>query len=131
MAIKETTNHIRKLLGHITHDLEKADSGNKAAAQRVRTGTVKLEKLAKLYRKESIQFDKKNKGTKKPSAKKSTSSMKAKKSTAAPKAKISKLKAKSKTHRPSARAFSVKKKSSSKKMSRKKGANKSWLGKLF
>lgn len=54
MALKETTKQLKDLLNHIVHDVEKADGGNKAAAQRVRTGTVKLEKVAKRYRKESI-----------------------------------------------------------------------------
>ena len=37
-----------------TSDLTKAVGGNKAAAQRVRVNTVALEKVAKLYRKESV-----------------------------------------------------------------------------
>lgn len=70
MALKDTVKHLKDLLNNIVHDLEKADGGNKAASQRVRTGTVKLEKIAKLYRKESIKSEKANKGTKKPAAKK-------------------------------------------------------------
>ena len=66
MSLKETVNHLRELLSNITSDLEKADGGNKAASQRVRTGTVKLEKVAKVYRKESISNEKKTKGQKKP-----------------------------------------------------------------
>ena len=69
MALKDTYKHLRDLLVGITHDLEKAEGGNKAASQRVRTGTVKLEKVAKLYRKESIKAEKLTKGTKKPSKK--------------------------------------------------------------
>jgi hypothetical protein len=65
MAIKDTFKHLKDLLVAITHDLDKAEGGNKAASQRVRTGTVKLEKLAKLYRKESIKSEKQTKGTKK------------------------------------------------------------------
>jgi hypothetical protein len=67
MSIKETYKHLRDLLNHVVSDLEKSENGNKAASQRVRTGTVKLEKLAKMFRKESISFEKKNKGQKKPS----------------------------------------------------------------
>lgn len=63
---------MKDLLNNITNDLQKADGGNKAASQRVRTGTVKLEKVAKLYRKESIKTEKSTKGTKK-TAKKSAS----------------------------------------------------------
>ena len=70
MALKDTIKHMRDLLHHIVHDLEKADGGNKAASQRVRTGTVKLEKVAKHYRKESIKGEKVTKGTKKSPAKK-------------------------------------------------------------
>jgi len=69
MAIKETYKHLKDLLVAITHDLDKAEGGNKAASQRVRTGTVKLEKIAKLYRKESIKSEKTTKGTKKPAKK--------------------------------------------------------------
>lgn len=69
MAIKETYKHLKDLLVAITHDLDKAEGGNKAASQRVRTGTVKLEKVAKLYRKESIKTEKQTKGTKKPAKK--------------------------------------------------------------
>lgn len=72
MAIKDTYKHLKDLLLAITHDLDKAEGGNKAASQRVRTGTVKLEKVAKLFRKESIKSEKQTKGTKRP-AKKSAS----------------------------------------------------------
>lgn len=67
MALKNTTNKLKQLLGDAVINLEKAEGGNKAAAQRVRTGTIKLEKIAKLYRKESIAEEKKGKG--KPKAK--------------------------------------------------------------
>ena len=66
MSLQSTTKELRDLLSQLTHDLEKADGGNKAASQRVRTGTVKLEKVAKRYRKDSISTEKKTKGTKKP-----------------------------------------------------------------
>ena len=69
MAIKETFKNLKDLLISITHDLDKAEGGNKAASQRVRTGTVKLEKVAKLYRKESIKTEKQTKGTKKTAKK--------------------------------------------------------------
>lgn len=49
---------MRSLLECIQGDLEKAEAGNKAAAQRVRTCTIKFEKAAKSYRKESIKADK-------------------------------------------------------------------------
>ena len=69
MALKDTVKHMRDLLASVVHDLEKADGGNKAASQRVRTGTVKLEKIAKTYRKESIKTEKATKGQKKPAKK--------------------------------------------------------------
>jgi len=68
MALKNTVKGIQDLLSSITSDLQKAENGNKAASQRVRTGTIKLEKIAKVYRKESISDEKKNKGKKAPKA---------------------------------------------------------------
>ena len=65
MALKETTNQLQALLEGVTKDLEKGSRGNKAASQRVRTGTVKLEKIAKLYRKQSVANEKVMKTTKK------------------------------------------------------------------
>lgn len=64
MALKETVNQLQDLLECVTKDLEKGVKGNKAASQRVRTGTVKLEKIAKLYRKQSVAFEKTSKGKK-------------------------------------------------------------------
>lgn len=66
MSLKDTFKQMRELLSNITQDLEKSENGNKAASQRVRTGTVKLEKTAKMFRKESISSEKKSKGQKKP-----------------------------------------------------------------
>ena len=69
MALQDTIKEVRSLLSGLTIDIEKAANGNKAASQRVRTATVKLEKVAKRYRKESIKAEKS--GTfKKPAAKK-------------------------------------------------------------
>ncbi len=67
MSLKDTFKQMRELLANITLDIEKSENGNKAASQRVRTGTVRLEKIAKLFRKESIASEKKNKGQKKSS----------------------------------------------------------------
>jgi hypothetical protein len=64
MGLKETTDHVRHLLVELVKDLDKATRGNKAAAQRVRTKTIKLEKVAKNYRKESISAEKKEKSPK-------------------------------------------------------------------
>lgn len=94
MALKDTTKHLRELLSQITVDLEKADGGNKAASQRVRTGTVKLEKVAKVYRKESIKGEKATKGQKK-TTKKAAAKPKAKAAAPVKHAKV-KVKAKEK-----------------------------------
>lgn len=120
MALKETIKHLRDLLSNITSDLEKSDNGNKAASQRVRTGTVKLEKVAKLYRKESIKNERATKGTKKPAAKKTATKKTGAKKTApkaahhapkhASKSKVAhKAKPKAKAHKAKARALSFKK----------------------
>ena len=60
MALKDTVHHMKTLLMNICKDLEKASGGNKAASQRVRTQTIKLEKVAKMYRKESVTAEKKS-----------------------------------------------------------------------
>lgn len=94
MSIKDTYKHLRDLLSNVMSDLDKSENGNKAASQRVRTGTVKLEKLAKLFRKESIGFEKKNKGVKKPA--KSAAAKKAGASKSKPAAKAKPVAAKAK-----------------------------------
>jgi len=70
MGLNETTKQIRETLANLSVDLEKAASGNKAAAQRVRTGTIKLEKTAKNYRRESINAEKTGSFPKRASQKK-------------------------------------------------------------
>ena len=57
MTLKDTCKHLRSLLEAVCSDLDKSEKGNKAASQRVRTGTIKLEKIAKLYRKESVKSE--------------------------------------------------------------------------
>lgn len=108
MALKETVKHLRDLLSHISHDLEKAENGNKAASQRVRTGTVKLEKIAKNYRKESIKTEKTTKGTKKPAAHKKAAAHHKKAAKPAAKKTTTAHKAKTKAHRAHPRAMSFK-----------------------
>ena len=97
MALSTTIKKLKDLLVKAVADLEKADNGNKAASQRVRTGTVKLEKIAKLYRKESIKEEKKpgKKKKKKAPAKKKKAVKKkvAKKKAPAKKKKVVKKKA--------------------------------------
>jgi hypothetical protein len=72
MALKNTINSMNALLIELIKDLDKAEKGNKAASQRVRTSSIKLEKIAKLYRKESVKSEKSGKGKKKVVAKKKT-----------------------------------------------------------
>lgn len=59
MVLKETINALEALLIEVSRDLDKASRGNKSASQRVRTGTVKLEKIAKAFRRESLAESKK------------------------------------------------------------------------
>ncbi|MBN2479511.1 MAG: hypothetical protein JXA94_04715 [Parachlamydiales bacterium] len=72
MALKETIKTMHKLLEEITKDLRKSERNNKAASQRVRTGTIKLAKISKKYRKESVLEEKKRQSASKKSKKKST-----------------------------------------------------------
>jgi DNA-binding protein H-NS len=74
MGLKETTQHLKKLLEEINHDLLKASDGNKTASQRVRTNSIKFAKIAKQYRKESVAAEKgvKSKTAKKSAAKKTS-----------------------------------------------------------
>ncbi|MGA8164665.1 MAG: histone [Waddliaceae bacterium] len=85
MALKQTTNQMKNLLAQISQDIDKSEAGNRAAAQRVRTGTIRLEKVAKLFRKESIKTEKQTKGKKKPAAKAKTTRRTAKTTTVAKK----------------------------------------------
>ena len=113
MALKDTIKNLKDLLSQIINDIEKSDAGNKAASQRVRTGTVRLEKVAKLYRKESIKNEKTNKGSRRPTLSKKAAPKKpvpslAKRPTPA-RAKMLKAKPKAKAHRAKARALTFKK----------------------
>ena len=58
MAIKETMQQMGNLLSHVAKDLMKAARGNKSAAQRVRVGTIRLGRVAKMFRKESVAAEK-------------------------------------------------------------------------
>lgn len=68
-SLQHTITNLKDLLNKITQDLGKAEGGNKAAAQRVRTMSVRFEKVAKSYRKESISSEKNNKGVKRTAKK--------------------------------------------------------------
>lgn len=86
MSLKDTVKNLRTILHEVTTDLNKAENGNKAASQRVRTGTIRLEKVSKLFRKESIKSEKTGNGKKSKSSSKSSakSSPKSSKGTKAP-----------------------------------------------
>ena len=106
MTLRNTVKNMRELLAAISVDLEKAVGGNKAASQRVRTGTIKLEKVAKDYRKQSITEEKKQEprsrsAAKKPVAKKPV----AKKAAAKKKAPAKKAASKSVKARARAKAL--------------------------
>jgi hypothetical protein len=78
VALNETIKHMRDLLAGISVDLEKSAGGNKAASQRVRTGTIRLEKIAKNYRKESIHSEKAGGSSRRTWGKKASGKSKAK-----------------------------------------------------
>ncbi|NGX48603.1 MAG: Histone H1-like protein HC1 [Candidatus Anoxychlamydiales bacterium] len=59
MVLKDTIKSMHKYLECIAKDLKKADKGNKAASQRVRTCTIKLAKVSKTFRKESVSDERK------------------------------------------------------------------------
>ena len=70
MNHKDTVQTMKKLLQDVLKDLDKGLTGNKAASQRARVNTVKLEKLAKIYRKESLPKRNKSLDEKKKSGQK-------------------------------------------------------------
>jgi len=70
MALKDTVKRMHQLLSTLKRDLDKAEKGNKAASQRVRTCSIKLEKTAKKYRKESVAAAKKRPAKRKAAKKK-------------------------------------------------------------
>lgn len=65
MSFGETVGKMESLLCALTKDLLKASRGNKSAAQRVRVGTIQLEKIGKQFRKESVHAEKAKKPKKK------------------------------------------------------------------
>lgn len=65
MALTDTTAKLEHLLHSLSKDLLKVSRGNKSAAQRVRVGTIRLEKVGKQFRKESVDAEKSGKFRKK------------------------------------------------------------------
>lgn len=61
MSLAETMGKLEDLLFDLSKDLGKVTRGNKSAAQRVRVGTLRLEKVGKLFRKESVVAEKSGK----------------------------------------------------------------------
>lgn len=60
---------LEDLLVTLSKDLGKVGRGNRAAAQRVRVGTIRLEKIGKQFRKESVAAEKTGKLRKKKTKK--------------------------------------------------------------
>ena len=58
MSLYETVHPLQLLIAALTRALQKVYRNNKAAAQRVRVGTIRLEKVAKHFRKESVTAQK-------------------------------------------------------------------------
>jgi hypothetical protein len=69
MSLQETMGKLELILAGISKDLCKVNRGNRAAAQRVRVGTLRLEKVGKLFRKESVAAEKSGKLRKKKTKK--------------------------------------------------------------
>lgn len=126
MSLETQIRDLKNLLTHLSHDLEKAENGNKAAAQRVRTGTVKLEKTAKKFRKESIVAEKKGifDKAKKDAQKKKSASKGKRKSAAKASHSESSVKAKSAKKKTAPKAAAKKHTAPKKKAAPKKAAPK-------
>ena len=58
MPLSDVVDQLTHLLQSISRDIPKVVRGNKTAAQRVRTATIRLEKVGKLFRKESLRAEK-------------------------------------------------------------------------
>jgi hypothetical protein len=69
MSLSETMGKLEHLLVGLAKDLQKVSRGNRAAAQRVRVGTLHMEKVGKQFRKESVAAEKGRKAPKKKAKK--------------------------------------------------------------
>lgn len=58
MALMETVETMKRMLAEIQLELEDVIRGNKAAAKRVRKATLNFAKVAKVFRKESVEAGK-------------------------------------------------------------------------
>ena len=70
MSFLQTTEELVNLLQTILQDVPKMLKGNKTAAQRIRTKTVKIAKVSKIWRKESLDQERKKVKSKKKEKKK-------------------------------------------------------------
>jgi hypothetical protein len=70
MVLKDSVSALKDIMHLMCRDLDKTIRGNRAAAQRVRTASVKFAKLAKDFRKESVSMGGKLKKIKKSLKKK-------------------------------------------------------------
>lgn len=70
MSFLQTTEELVDLLQTILEDVPKMLKGNKTAAQRIRTKTVKMAKVSKIWRKESLDQERKKAKPKKKEKKK-------------------------------------------------------------
>ncbi len=123
MALKDTCKTMRELLHCIQSDMDKAEAGNKAAAQRVRTCSIKLEKVAKVFRKESVKAEKSG-GLKKKAAKKAAPKKAAAKKAAPKKAAPKKAAAKKAAPKKAAAKKAAPKKAVAKKAAPKRAVAK-------
>lgn len=69
MSLSETMGKLEHILVCVAKDLGKVGRGNRAAAQRVRVSTIRLEKIGKQFRKESVAAEKGGKLRKKKAKK--------------------------------------------------------------
>ncbi len=65
MSYHKTTDNLVDIMENVLKDVPKALKGNKTAAQRIRTKTVELSKLAKEWRRLSLLQEKKKNAPKK------------------------------------------------------------------
>ena len=61
MAFEKVNAEMSELLASIAKDLPKVERGNKLASQRIRCATIELSKVAKKWRKLSIEREKQGK----------------------------------------------------------------------
>jgi hypothetical protein len=58
MALMDTVDTMKRMIVEMQTELEDVIRGNKAAAKRVRKATLNFAKIAKIFRKESVEAGK-------------------------------------------------------------------------